>query len=171
MAVMYAYALYLRRRAHAGRRVWHALYRLATDQGTAGIFPGLPEYFNLDGRGLYAYLTGSASWLVFLLVTQAYGVRGEWGDLVIDPQLTREDFGGKPETAVRTVFAERPLHLAIANPHRLDAGRYAVAAVRHGSIPLPAEPHPGGGVRIARSVIQRLSRHTPTTLRITLAPR
>ena len=170
MAVMYAAALYARRRAREGRRVWHALYRLATNQPAAKIFPCLPEYFNLGGRGMYGYLTGSASWLIYLLLTQAYGVRGEWGDLVIDPQLTREDFGGKTGLTVHTPFARRSLRITIANPKRLDAGRYTVSQVLAGRTALPLIARPEGGVRIARPALERLSRHAPATLHVTLAP-
>jgi cellobiose phosphorylase len=170
MAVMYAYALYRRRRPHEGRRVWRSLYRMAVDQPVARIFPGLPEYFNLEGRGMYGYLTGSASWLIFLLLTQMYGVRGEEGDLVLDPQLTREDFGRGTAVTVHAAFAGRPLRVTMANPRRLDAGRYRVSQVRAGSLPLPFAVRPEGGVRIPRGAIERLSRDTPTDLRLTLAP-
>ncbi|HIE11626.1 MAG TPA: cellobiose phosphorylase, partial [Kiritimatiellae bacterium] len=91
MAVMYAFALYRRRRAREGRRVWRSLYRMAVDSSVSRVFPNLPEYFNLAGRGLYPYLTGSAAWLVYLLLTQVYGVRGIRGDLLLDPQLGKED--------------------------------------------------------------------------------
>jgi cellobiose phosphorylase len=170
MAVMYAAALYARRRAREGRRVWHALYRLATNQRDAKIFPCLPEYFNRDGRGMYGYLTGSASWLIYLLLTQAYGIRGEWGDLVLDPQLTLDDFGGTTELSARTQFAQRPLRITIANPRRLDAGRYRVSHVRCGTAALPCAARPEGGVRIPRRTLEELPRHVPALLRVTLAP-
>ena len=170
MAVMYAAALYVRRRAREGRRVWHALYRLATNQPSAKIFPCLPEYFNPDGRGMYAYLTGSASWLISLLLTRAYGVRGEQGDLILDPQLTLEDFGGKTALSVQTRFAQRSLRITITNPKRLEAGRYAVSCILAGKTPLPLAAQPGGGVRIARRTVARLPHHTHTDLRVTLAP-
>lgn len=170
MAVMYASALYHRRRPHEGRRAWHSLYRMAVNQPVARIFPGLPEYFNLEGRGMYGYLTGSASWLMFLLLTQMYGVRGEEGDLILDPQLTLEDFGRGTAVTVHAAFAGRPLRITLANPRRLDAGRYRVSQVRAGSLPLPFAVRPEGGVRIPRGAIERLSRDTPTDLRLTLAP-
>ena len=156
--------------ARTGRRVWHALYRLAADQASARIFPGLPEYFNLDRRGMYAYLTGSASWLMHLLVTQVYGIRGEWGDLVLDPQLTRNDFGGTTETAVQLTFAGRLLRVTFVNPRRLDAGRYRVSDVRAGAAPLPCIVELRGGVRVSRRAIERLPRRAPTNLRVTLSP-
>lgn len=171
MAVMYAYSLYTRRRPLEGRAVWTALYRMATDQPRAKIFPGLPEYFNREGRGMYAYLTGSASWLIFLFLTQVFGVRGELGDLVLDPQLTREDFGRTDQVSVRTTFVDRPLHITVTNPERLEAGRYRVTAVRAGTTPLACTPLPPGGIRIARRLIAQLPPRTLTTLRVSLGLR
>ncbi|OGX12350.1 MAG: hypothetical protein A3I71_06345 [Omnitrophica WOR_2 bacterium RIFCSPLOWO2_02_FULL_63_16] len=171
MAVMYASALYLRRQALEGRAVWQALYRLATDQPVAKIFPGLPEYFNAEGRGMYSYLTGSASWLICLLLTQVYGIRGALGDLVIDPQLTRDDFGSRRALRVHTAFAGRPLVITIANPKRLEAGRYAVERIRHDrdGAAIPFTRLPAGGARLARSHVHRFPARRPTPLTITLS--
>ena len=44
---------------------WKALRSLsdtALDFDTSHIYPGIPEYFRSDGRGMYHYLTGAASW-------------------------------------------------------------------------------------------------------------
>lgn len=45
------------------------------------MFPGLPEYYDLSGRGMYAYLTGAASWYLLTMVTEVFGVKGVMGDL------------------------------------------------------------------------------------------
>jgi len=156
MAVMYAFALYLRRRSREGRAVWSTLYRMAVDQSAAKIFPCVPEYFNADARGLYCYLTGSASWLIYLLLTQVFGVRGELGNLVIDPQLAPQDFDARGECAVRTWFADRPLWIVFRNPMRLAPGKYRVGRVAIGFTELPAVPRKGGGVTLARRIIRRL---------------
>jgi cellobiose phosphorylase len=170
MAVMYAFALYARRRAEAGRRVWQALYRKATDQSSAKIFPGLPEYFNAQGRGMYAYLTGSASWMIYLLLTQVYGVRGHLGDLCLDPQLTREDFGGRDAVAVHAKFAGRPLIVRYHNLSRLTATDAHIAQVRIGERVLPITPRSEGGVLLRRALVTALPA-TPTTLDVTLSRR
>lgn len=167
MAVLYAYALYLRRRAKAGRQVWASLYRMATAQDMAKIFPGLPEYFNAEGRGLYCYLTGSASWLIYLLLTQVYGVRGELGNLVIDPQLTREDFGARRSLAVFCHAAGRPLLIRLVNAGRLDAGAYAVRAIRGNGHPLPFTARSAGGAVVNRRTLERLSARATTRLDVT----
>jgi len=170
MAVMWSYALYARRRTLEGRKVWATLYRKSVDQPTARIMPGVPEYFNANGRGEYCYLTGSAPWLVFLLLTQAYGLRGELGDLTVDPQLTLDDFQGRKSTAVKMRFADRALLVTIANPHKLQAGEYQVASVTADGLELPLERLETGGVRISRREIPKLSAGKVTNITVTLAP-
>lgn len=167
MAVMYAYALYARRRAVEGRKVWSTLYRMA-DQPAAKIFPCLPEYFNNEGRGMYSYLTGSASWLIHLLLTQVYGVRGKLGDLVIDPQLDRQDFDKNSEAAVSLRFAGRLLHIHFNNPKRLNTGRYAVKSVALNQTPVRFEKQAGGGIRLRRSRLTALHKNKPAHLRVGL---
>ncbi len=163
MAVMYSFALYLRRRPVAARSVWASLYRMASDAGVSKIFPCIPEYFNGVGRGMYAYLTGSASWLIYLLLTQVFGVRGEAGDLVIDPQLTLEDFDAKGRCAIRLHFAGRPLKLVFANPLKVQAGNYAIGQVSCGSELVPHGTLPQGGVRIRRARVEELPAGRETT--------
>jgi cellobiose phosphorylase len=173
MAVMYACALYARRRAQEARKVWQALYRLATTPSVAKIFPCLPEYFNTEGRGMYGYLTGSASWLIAMLLTQVYGIRGELGDLVIDPQLTREDFGTRRALAVNAPFANRSFRFTFMNPQQLDAGRYVVERVvneRDGSASL-VNRLPSGGVRIPRQQLSRFPARQTISLTIMLSRR
>ena len=79
MAVMYAYALYSRGFAAEGWRVLELLYRQSADFARGGLLPGIPEYFDDRGRGMYPYLTGAGSWLLLTLQTQAFGVRGSRG--------------------------------------------------------------------------------------------
>ncbi|OQB13389.1 MAG: hypothetical protein BWY16_00239 [Candidatus Omnitrophica bacterium ADurb.Bin205] len=66
MAVMYAYALCTRGFIKEGLKVINSLYQLAFNSQVSKIYPCLPEYFNSEGRGMYSYLTGSASWFLFV---------------------------------------------------------------------------------------------------------
>jgi len=67
MVVMYAYALYKRGFNKEAKRALDSLYRLSINTEVSKIYPCLPEYFNLEGRGMYSYLTGSASWFVLAM--------------------------------------------------------------------------------------------------------
>jgi cellobiose phosphorylase len=105
MAVMYAYALYSQGFSREGHQALQCLYQMAIDSSSSHIFPGLPEYFNNEGRGRYAYLTGSASWYILTLLTQSFGVRGEAGDLLISPKLVAEQFDKSGAASVQIYFA------------------------------------------------------------------
>jgi len=66
MVVMYAYALFIRGFVEEASKVLKSLYKLAIRSEKSRIYPCLPEYFNLEGCGMYSYLTGSASWFLFV---------------------------------------------------------------------------------------------------------
>ncbi len=168
MAVMYAFALYRLRRPEAGRKVWATLYCSTLNAGTSRIFPCVPEYFNAEGRGMYCYLTGTASWLVYLLLTQAFGVRGELGDLVLDPQLIPDEFDDNGEAAATVPFAGRTLRVVIRNPRGLKPGKYEVSRICIGRRNVPFEKRDRGGVRVRRREIERLPAGRIICLDVTL---
>ncbi len=129
MVVMYAYALYEKGFVREGYRVLNTLYRLAVNFPVSRIYPGIPEYFNIKGRGMYHYLTGSASWLLLTLRRQVFGIRGLWGELKIEPKLVKEEFTQAGEAAIRTVFAGKELEIVYKNPQALDYGQYVIKNV------------------------------------------
>ena len=124
MTVMYANALYRRGFVREGYRALQSLADTALDFQTSRIFPGIPEYFNADGRGMYHYLTGAASWYMLTVITEMFGVHGEGGDLVITPKLVREQFDERGEAAIDFSFAGKQFHAVIVNPAGKDFGAY-----------------------------------------------
>jgi cellobiose phosphorylase len=130
MAVMFAYALYQRGFVREAHQALETIYRQSVDFPTSRMYPGIPEYFSERGRGMYPYLTGSASWYLLTLVTQSFGVRGERGSLVLAPKLVKEQFGADGLAALTTLFAGRSIRVAYHNPARLDAGEYCIKEVR-----------------------------------------
>ncbi len=153
MAVMYAYALYSRGEKEAGAKALFSLYRHAMDYDTARIYPGIPEYFDQWGRGLYHYLTGAASWYLYTMTTGVYGIRGEYGDLVLDAHLTEELLGEKGEASIDFVFAKRLLRVT----YILDEGRAGELLIDGATAKL--QEHAGGtpeAVRIPRKMIEAL---------------
>ena len=155
MAVMYAYALYQNGLAHEGYRVLDEIYRHCADFAVCKIFPGIPEYISDRGRGMYPYLTGSASWYLLTLLTQAYGLRGDLGDLVLDPKLVREQFDPDGRAGARTLFAGQTLEVTYFNPEDLDAGEYQVRKALLDGKDLPLDLS-GGTARIPRSELTSL---------------
>lgn len=126
MAVMYANALYTRGFAKEGYKALDALYRQSMDFETSRIYPGIPEYFGKDGRGLYHYLTGAASWYMLTVITQMFGVHGEAGGLAIRPQLLLKQFDAENKVAISLKFMGITWELTIENPNRLEVGSYVV---------------------------------------------
>lgn len=152
MIVMYAYAMYARGFAREGYNVLQSIYKMASDGERSCIYPGIPEYFDSNGRGMYHYLTGSASWLVLTQLTQVFGVRGQGGDLVLSPKLVKEEFDAKGRAGVRCQFASKPITVEYQNIKKVDAGDYRISAVMLNGKPLDMQ-EADGSVRIARTLI------------------
>ncbi len=129
MNVMYAYALYVRGFVREGFDVLNSMYQMSMDTKKSKIYPGIPEYFDSNGQGMYHYLTGSASWLVLTLLTQSFGVRGLWGDLVLNPKLVKSQFDAQGKASIVCQFAGKRLKVEYHNPKRFDAGRYAIREI------------------------------------------
>src|SRR5262249_49659243 len=66
------------------------------------------------------------SWLVLTQLTQVFGVRGLRGDLMLHPQLVKEEFNKKGIASVCCQFAGKHLTVEYHNPKKLDAGQYAI---------------------------------------------
>ncbi|MDD2958939.1 MAG: cellobiose phosphorylase [Lachnospiraceae bacterium] len=132
MAVMYAYALYTRGFVREGYKVIDALYQQSRNAKVSRIFPGIPEYFNGDGRGMYPYLTGAASWVVLTVQTQMYGIRGEGGDLLLSPRLLLEQFDQEGKAALQCRFRGHTLKVIYENGYGKEIGDYELTEVTAG---------------------------------------
>ena len=124
MTTMYAYALYSRGYAREGYQIIKSIYELSTNTQIAQIYPGVPEYISSRGRGMYSYVTGAGSWTIFLMLTQVYGIRGQLGDLLIEPKLVKEQYDSGEVLTVDTLFAEKEVCVSFYNRKHLDYGEY-----------------------------------------------
>ncbi|MCM8763123.1 MAG: cellobiose phosphorylase [Candidatus Omnitrophica bacterium] len=167
MNTMFAYALYERGFAKEGFEVLNSLYRMALDLKNSKIYPGLPEYFNSTGRGMYAYLTGSASWYILTLFTQGFGIKARFGDLILHPRFSRDAFLANRESVpgpIRKVseskfkvsfnFAGKRFTVSYIKPQKLDYPDYQIKKVSISSpnIKFYLSPHK---IIIPRSFILR----------------
>ncbi|WP_018247643.1 GH36-type glycosyl hydrolase domain-containing protein [Orenia marismortui] len=167
MAVMYGNALYQRGFAKEGYEVINSIYKHCNDFERSRIYPGIPEYINERGRGLYHYLTGSASWLLLTEVTQVYGVRGELGNLVLDPKLLKEQFDNEGNASIYTIFANRPLNVTYNNKDGIEFGEYSIKKVIINGKEVDFEVKDGYTV-IKRDVVDQLSADNTHQVEITL---
>jgi cellobiose phosphorylase len=160
MAVMYAHALYRRGLVHEGYKVLDGIHQHCRDFETCRIYPGIPEYVNARGRGMYTYLTGSASWYLLTMLTQAFGVRGDLGDLVLEPKLVPAQFDQDGEASVLTLFAGKRLRVVYHNPARLDYGEYGIKEIKINGTQASFERQ-GSAAVISRDAIVALDEHQP----------
>ena len=131
---------------------------MASDGKRSKIYPGIPEYFDAEGRGMYHYLTGSASWLVLTQLNHAFGVRGHRGDLMLCPQLVKEEFDQKGYASVTCQFAGKHLTVEYHNPRKLDAGKYAIKEMTIQGKPLAFKPLAHNKALIPRASITQDAR-------------
>ena len=131
MAVMFGNALYSRGFSEAGWKVIGSLYRHATDFDSSKIYPGVPEYFDPKGRGVYHYLTGAASWLMLTVLTEIYGVKGRYGGMKFVPQLLDEQFDDSGCAGVAFEFNGKPIDLTY---RKTGAGRSVLSISCDGKV-------------------------------------
>ena len=160
MAVMYAYALYSRGFAAEGWQVLEMLFAQCMDFERSKLLPGIPEYFDDRGQGMYPYLTGAGSWLLLTLQTQVFGIRGKNGDLLLDPKLGKCHFASDGTAQISCSSAGNHLLVRYHNPQGLDWGDYAIGSIRWQDRELP-NPIPAG----------TLPKDSPVTLDVTLVPK
>lgn len=91
--------------------------------------PGIPEYIDPLGRGMYNFLTGSASWVILTLVEQIYGIKGHFGDFVFQPKLLKHHFRDT-FASINVLFHTHMIHLTYSNPSHLEYGNYQIGKVR-----------------------------------------
>ena len=126
MTVMYANALYKRGYVREGYKALQTLADTALNFGTSKIYPGIPEYFNGEGRGMYHYLTGAASWYMMTMITEVFGVHGDAGDLVIKPKLMKSQFDESGTASIRFYFAGKEFEVIFKNVQAMEIGEYKI---------------------------------------------
>ena len=91
MAIMYGHGLYQYGLVKNGREAIFSVLNQAMAEGS-NVLAGIPEYFTPRGVGKYAFLTGSASWLLKTLRQEVFGIKLFIGQLSLNPKLDRRDF-------------------------------------------------------------------------------
>jgi cellobiose phosphorylase len=152
MAVMYGYALYERGLVDEGFKVLDGIYQHSQDFAISRMYPGIPEYMSDRGRGMYPFLTGSASWYLLALVTQVFGVRGQWGDLLLAPQLVAGQFDEGGNAGIQTLFAGKRLKVVYENLGGLGCGDWEIAGISMAGNPVPFQKQ-GNGALVRRQVV------------------
>lgn len=129
MTTMYANALYKRGFVKEGYKALHTLYEQTADFETSRIYPGIPEYFDGKGRGLYHYLTGAASWYMMTVIHEMFGVRGQMGALCLEPKLLAEQFDENGCAGLNLWFNRHQWNIIYRNRDRREYGSYRIGDV------------------------------------------
>lgn len=129
MAVMYANALYSRGFAKEGYKALETLFLHSMNFEKSRIYPGIPEYFGKNGRGLYHYLTGAASWYMVTAITKMFGVHGEYGNLCIEPMLMEKQYDNDNQASIEFPFAGKNFQLTIVNSNRKSYNQSVIQSV------------------------------------------
>ena len=175
MTVMFANALYRRGFAKEGFKAINTLAQHCMDMERSRMYPGVPEYIDPSGRGMYHYLTGAASWLLLTVVTEVFGVRGELGNLRLAPALKAEQFAADGRAGIHLQFAGRRLFVDYRNPKKLEAGMYQVTRLEIDGrfYPMAGESFllsekSRNGALLPRRVIEELSETVEHRITVTL---
>ena len=139
MTVMYANALYRRGFVTEGWKALKTLADTALNFNTSHIYPGIPEYFRADGRGMYHYLTGAASWFMMTMITEVFGVHGDNGALLITPKLLAGQFDEQGTVSITVPFAGKTFTVVCQNESRKDFGDYAMESALCDGAALPVK--------------------------------
>jgi cellobiose phosphorylase len=165
MAVMFGNALYRRNASREGYGALISLFDHCNDFKKSKIYPGIPEYIDANGRGVYHYLTGAASWYLVTVITQMFGIRGYYGNLVFLPQLLKEQFDEEKQASVSMEFAGRRLKIVYKNERQLEPDTYQVSKITIDGVPYKSQNQ---GQMIRREDIITLSEQQLHTIEVTL---
>lgn len=163
MATMFANTLYKRGFAAEGFKAINTLYKHCDNTPVSRIYPGVPEYINERGRGMYHYLTGTASWMLLTVVTEMFGVKGNTGDLELNPKLLKEQFDKDNKAAIGLVYAGKPIKVVYYNKESKEYGEYKISSVK-----LDNRECGFTDGKIGRNIIEDLSAENEHIIEVTL---
>ena len=129
MAVMYAAGLYRNNHVKEGYKVINSLYKQVMNTEKSFVLPGIPEYFDGKGRGMYHYLTGSASWLILVVVEEMFGVTSSFGDYIFTPKLLKSQFDKNGKASITTLLNDKRVTITYVNNKHLEFDKYQIKEV------------------------------------------
>ena len=103
MAAMYANALYRRGLVKEGYKVLAGIYQHCQDFDRSRIYPGIPEYINGHGRGIYTYFNRISQ-----LVSAYTCDRSLWGQRTAGRSIVGAEAGSPSRPFVALAGARAP---------------------------------------------------------------
>ena len=90
---------------------------------------------------------------MFTYVTEVFGIKGEFGDLIFSPKLLSSQFDESGDASCETLFGDRKFNVTYHNPLHLDYGSYKIFNITLNGCALDSE---NGRFRIALDDIKAL---------------
>lgn len=87
------------------------------------------------------------------MVTEVFGVSGQFGDLKIQPRLLSSQFDAQGKACITLPFAGKTLHISYVNLTRHEYGSYGIFAASCGSHALSISD--SGSLIIPRSMLEQ----------------
>ena len=104
---------------------------------------------------MYHYLTGSASWMILHMVNEVFGVKGHYGDLVLEPKILLKQFDKNGAAKINTLFADKMLEISYVNLNSKEYGAYSIKGIEiNGEEVEPIKKE--GQLIIRRSILEGL---------------
>lgn len=125
MSVMYANALYKRGFVKEGHKVLKTIFDQVENFSVSKTYPSIPEYFDSNGRGMYPYLTGSASWLVLTMIDLVFGIEINKDELILNPKLCLDEFKNSL-AKIKTKVLNKIVNITYENKKNLEYGSYKI---------------------------------------------
>ena len=109
--------------------IQYSLYKQVMEINKSFVLPGIPEYFDGKGRGMYHYLTGSASWLILVVVEEMFGVNSLFGDYIFAPKLLKSQFDKEGKARITTLLNNKKVNITYVNKKHLEFDKYQIKEV------------------------------------------
>ena len=92
-------------------------------------------------------------------ITEVFGVRGEYGNLSIQPKLVKNQFDDNMDAVLSLTFAGKQLVVKISNPENLEYGEYRVVSAECDGTEFAINE---GKAELSREAIEKLNDSTHT---------
>jgi len=155
MAMMFANSLYKRGFVSDAYKILNDIYKHCMDFPKAKIYPGIPEYIDSDGRGMYHYLTGSASWYILNVIDEMFGIKGYYGNLYLLPKLVKNQFNSELSIEITTAFNHKPITVKYINSNNKEYGEYTIEKVFENEKEIDFIPKDNGAI-IERNLLDKI---------------
>ncbi len=127
--IMLMYGLFKRDKLDYGHEMLQDILSISQNSSTAKTFPGIASFYEPDNRGAYMYLTGSSTWIFLSLLTQIFGIRGDKGDLLINPKLSDWFFDEDGKASAEFTFHQQRIKLTYNNKQQLTYNNFQILDV------------------------------------------